>query len=215
VQNSWQLVEVNVLDIISRSEAKAKGLTTYYTGIPCKHGHITIRFVTNGCAECKRLVSLKKMRDKRLNFTEDEKVKYNNSQKVKWSLNKEKINLQRRELWANLSEETKNNLRRIRCIKSLNRQNVIREQARNSYQRRSGKIKASVILSQEKRALRVPLWADFKKIENIYKNCPKGYEVDHIIPLLGVLVSGLHIAENLQYLTPEENRRKRNRFDIL
>lgn len=52
------------MELISINEARAKGLTTYYTGKPCKHGHITIRFVTNGCAECKRLVSLKKSRNK-------------------------------------------------------------------------------------------------------------------------------------------------------
>ncbi len=59
---------------------------------------------------------------------------------------------------------------------------------------------------------RTPLWADLKAITEFYKNCPKGMHVDHIIPLQGKIVSGFHILENLQYLTPEENSRKSNKF---
>ena len=50
------------------------------------------------------------------------------------------------------------------------------------------------------------------KIKQFYKNCPKGFEVDHIIPLKGKIICGLHILSNLQYLTKSENARKRNNF---
>lgn len=61
---------------------------------------------------------------------------------------------------------------------------------------------------------RCPLWADLHKIHKFYINCPQGYHVDHIIPLRGELVSGLHILENLQYLTVEENLHKSNKYEI-
>lgn len=57
-----------------------------------------------------------------------------------------------------------------------------------------------------------PLWADAEKIKMIYLNCPEGYHVDHIIPLSGKNVSGLHIETNLQYLIAEENQQKYNKF---
>ena len=57
-------------------------------------------------------------------------------------------------------------------------------------------------------------WSDKLVIDMIYEDCPEGMEVDHIIPLQGEKVSGLHVAWNLQYLTPEENRSKGNKYDI-
>lgn len=42
--------------IISRTDAKAQGLTRYYTGKPCKYGHVVQRHVTSGtCCECQHL----------------------------------------------------------------------------------------------------------------------------------------------------------------
>lgn len=65
------------------------------------------------------------------------------------------------------------------------------------------------------RVAQTPLWADKKTIGQMYRNCPKGYEVDHIIPLHGKTVSGLHTRENLQYLTQQANRLKHNKFNNL
>lgn len=56
-----------------------------------------------------------------------------------------------------------------------------------------------------------PSWADKPAIRQFYVNCPKGYHVDHIIPLRHKDASGLHVLENLQYLPAKENLKKGNR----
>lgn len=48
------------MKLVSRKEAKEKGLPHYYTGIPCKHGHVSKRRTSNAtCLECHRLVNEK------------------------------------------------------------------------------------------------------------------------------------------------------------
>jgi hypothetical protein len=40
-------------DLISRDAAHLQGLTRFYTGTPCKHGHDCERYTsTNGCVQC-------------------------------------------------------------------------------------------------------------------------------------------------------------------
>jgi hypothetical protein len=60
---------------------------------------------------------------------------------------------------------------------------------------------------------RLPRWADEQAIEKVFRDAPDNVEIDHIIPLQGANVSGLHIAGNLQYLTTKENGKKHNNFN--
>lgn len=59
-----------------------------------------------------------------------------------------------------------------------------------------------------------PPWADRNKIKAIYKDAQnrrkagENVHVDHIIPLRGKNVCGLHIAENLQIISATENLKK-------
>ena len=57
-----------------------------------------------------------------------------------------------------------------------------------------------------------PKDVDVRLLQEIYAHCPKGYEVDHIIP---ISKGGLHHPDNLQYLPRFENRSKKDKLDYV
>lgn len=63
------------------------------------------------------------------------------------------------------------------------------------------------------KALAMPIWVDLIELKNVYTNAPENLDVDHIIPLQGNEVCGLHVPWNLQYLTRGQNATKSNSFD--
>ena len=86
------------------------------------------------------------------------------------------------------------------------------------------KINARVAKRHAARLQRTPKWLtkrDFALMENYYIKAKLleletgvKHHVDHIIPLQGDLVSGLHVPSNLQVITAEENRSKSNTFVV-
>lgn len=71
-------------------------------------------------------------------------------------------------------------------------------------------------------AIRTPAWlteTDKQYIRDIYKvarifseNSVENYHVDHVIPLRGKLVNGLHVPTNLRILEAKQNQKKHATF---
>ena len=77
----------------------------------------------------------------------------------------------------------------------------------------------SVLKERASKKNATPRWANLDKIKNIYKEADllnksskEKYDVDHIIPLQGKTVCGLHIHTNLQIITKKENQSKGNKL---
>jgi len=76
-----------------------------------------------------------------------------------------------------------------------------------------GKNAAYAAKHRAKRLNAIPNWADLAEIERIYiEAAATGMHVDHIYPLRGKTVCGLHVLNNLSVLSRLENLRKSNKM---
>lgn len=119
--------------------------------------------------------------------------------------NKEKIR-------AYNNEYRKKNPEKVREIKK--RERIKNAERYREYEKRTRPQHAAREAKRRAKKLKAtPSWADITGIELFYMMCPEGYHVDHIVPLQGKNVSGLHCLANLQYLPAQENLRKYNKFN--
>ena len=134
----------------------------------------------------------------------------------------------RKERWAEFLEAERQRYRES-PDKKLAAQKVRREQPEvalriKAYQQEYGrkypeKLRAKVAIRRATLLRAMPKWCDRAAINEIYRRAKEltiqtglKHEVDHIIPLRGKTVWGLHIPINLQILTTSQNRRKFNRL---
>lgn len=88
------------------------------------------------------------------------------------------------------------------------RENVARWKRMNP-----GRRAAWVVAYQARKKMALPKWADLKAIRRMYEDAAAlGMHVDHIVPLAGKTVCGLHCEANLQLLTPHQNHVKNNKI---
>ena len=87
-----------------------------------------------------------------------------------------------------------------------------RRSCRNYRKRWPERVNAKQAARHARKLRAIPKWADLEKIGAIYEACPPGFHVDHIIPLKGKTVCGLHCEDNLQILPAAENLKKSNRL---
>ena len=175
----------------------------------------------------------KKASDKK--YYEANKEKLKAKMKAYYEANKEKIKADSR-TWQEANKE--NRKAYLKAYNEANRERMNAEkkawakankEKRKAIQktwRESNKEKVNVWTANRRAAKlnRTPSWLteeDLGKIKEFYKEAQKRKEetgeewhVDHIIPLQGENISGLHVPDNLQILRATENKRKHNRYTI-
>jgi 5-methylcytosine-specific restriction endonuclease McrA len=81
-----------------------------------------------------------------------------------------------------------------------------------------GRVNAATARRRAQKLQATPKWVDAKELAAIYGAAKAltaatgtSHEVDHIVPLCGGFVCGLHVPWNLQIIPRYENRSKGNR----
>ena len=158
----------NIMKLISRQDAIDKKLTRYFTGEPCKHGHVAERLLSNRtCIDCQ---------------------------------------LPRKREWNHRPGIKETSIARA-----------------NAYDKANPAAKlARTRKRQASQLQRTPAWdphahlivAKYQLAAMLTQASGIEHHVDHIIPLQGRKVSGLHVFSNLRVIPGSDNVKKSNKFSI-
>ena len=185
----------------SRAEAKAKGAKYYFTGAPCKHGHVAPRKTKGACVECLK-VEWEKGNVARAEYFRQ----YNQSEAGKEA---------KREYYEKNKELVK--------LKAKARSPEERRFHKTAYKKKHPDLYRAFTRSRRRKHRNAtPKWLtkeDKLVIRKLYLEAMKltkltgvRYVVDHKYPLISDEVCGLHVPNNLQIMTQDENLRKSNKL---
>jgi hypothetical protein len=179
-----------------RAAAAAAGEPQYFTGKPCKHGHISNRCTSSGsCMVCARITRKKTMSKKLANDPEYWKKKY--------AENPERF----------IASAAKWRLQNPEKSKEVNKRARAKTRAKRTalqIAREASKLNAMPAWLTKEQKRHIQLFYDMSK-RTSQKSGFKCH-VDHIVPLRGKTVCGLHVPWNLQIVSASYNSMKKNRI---
>ena len=168
----------------TRKEAQLIQSKHFFTGVPCKHGHISKRFTsTKQCCECLS------QRSKRADVKAKAKT---------YPSNQPDAQAKRNARWK--SENTDKYLEYQRQYRRDNRGKM------NSHSKNYKELKNGWVLSSIEKMMVENLYEDCRRIS---QETGVPHHIDHIIPLSK---GGPHHPWNLRIITAEENLRKSNKL---
>lgn len=177
--------------LLPRKIATERGIPRYFTGVPCKHGHICEKYTKKAsCVECSRFFT-------REHYKDPENLEKKRIRNSAW-------NSENRDLANSMSRDwQKINRQRVRdnCSrwKSENKDKV------NSYTRnRRAKLAGSDGYHSADDVARI-IRMQRKKCASCRLSLAHGYHVDHIKP---VVLGGSNGSDNIQVLCPRCNMSK-------
>ena len=194
---------MNQTKVISRKEAIEAGLKVYFTGKPCKNGHIAERYVGSGKCSCCHMESMEKYSQKERNLWENRLKKYRERSTAYYEANKDKLAERSKAYYdANRTSITE----KQKAYRKTNR-----ERYRLLRKQRNKKIKKATPPWHESERDLISWMYREVKARNRLAGYNK-YSVDHIIPFKNKNVCGLHTISNMQIITLKENLEKGNKL---
>jgi hypothetical protein len=180
----------------TRKEAQATGAKFYFTGEPCVRGHIALRKTKGSCSECvKEDWVVDNERRKEKPKTDAAKA----AGKRYYEKNKPAV-------IARAAARPAEEKRRNRAEYKDRNVDVVR--ADTSVRKRRHREATPRWLTPSERLQMRELYVQARKMTELTR---ERYVVDHIVPLRGESVCGLHVPWNLRVITQEENLKKSNK----
>jgi hypothetical protein len=221
----------------SLKEAKATGSHVYFTGVPCKHGHLTYRYVVDRiCSECAKLKVKKASTVGGGNArrwaakTEQEKAEIYAKRREYYQKTKEARRAEKMRSYFSLMQDAEWVEKRRKKVAEYRRKNgrkpeTVNPEVKKRYKQSvKGKVSSNAADAKRRAAelQRTPAWLTHEQLEHIKKFYELAamqtrvfgfkWVVDHEIPLQGKLVSGLHVPSNLRVITETANAQKGNKY---
>ena len=182
---------------MERFEAKQRGDKFYTTGRPCIRGHTCKRKTKTGmCIECGNI-----------------------NAKEFYKKNADKINAASKKRHREYYEKNKERLKSAVQRRYAQNKKSIKAYRRTHYEANKHKYIAQAKARKKHIKIATPEWACMVSIEAIYKiasdltiNTGIPHHVDHVIPLRGNGVCGLHVHYNLAPIPAIDNLKKNKRY---
>lgn len=216
------------MNIISRREAIKSELVSYFTGKPCKFGHVDKRYTVNGvCYSCREQYYI----DHKENFRQyridnEEHYKQHSKQYCKryYDGHKSSIKQYHKQYRVDHIEHItqRDNQYRINNKEHIKQHRIQNKEHYNQYHKqwRTDNPDKVALLTERRRLYlksRTPKWYEEDLIKQLYLKRDQlnntwgtNLEVDHIIPIISKTVCGLHCWANLQLLDASLNSSKNN-----
>lgn len=183
--------------VVGKAEAKARGLRYYYTGRPCARGGLAPRRVSDSMCTCVRCETDRKERNAR-----------------HYALKRDAVLEQKRGYYERTREQA---AKRHRQYRSANLAKIIAKN-RAWYEANKDKVRAHQVRRRLGKLLATPPWhGEFDRLVETeayrlatLRKATLGiaWHVDHMLPIKGKRVCGLHCWQNLQVIPETLNLKK-------
>jgi 5-methylcytosine-specific restriction endonuclease McrA len=141
----------------------------------------------------------------------------NTENALSWRRENKEISTERKK-----KDYIKNREKRLLGMKEYRDKNpeIMKSSKKRYYDKKPWEMTSYVNKRRAAKARAIPKWADMSEIKLIYKKAQERtketgiqHHVDHIVPLQGKNVSGLHVPWNLQILSIKDNLEKSNKWN--
>lgn len=231
------------MNLISRKQAKQQGLVRYFTGEPCPFGHVSERQTGSGiCLQCGRDRARSDRVEKKEAISARRRAayaanpeKFKQAQKAMRASRPERSSMlarARRAADPQKYRDASNAYRAANRDRVLNLQREARTKDPDRFKRydrawaaaNPDKILAKNAKRRAKEVRAIPPW--FGELDALVwseaadlvqrRRAATGIEwhADHMLPLAGRTVSGLHVASNCQVIPGYLNSRKKNKMAL-